>query len=127
MKNKILTLCFGFFLAFTSNATVTKLDTAPEFDFDFLYINSEMDGDKAVISWTSTNESGGVYVVERTSDGTNFKKIGKTPCRNKGSYALADKKPLTGIFYYRLRYTDSRGKSWVSPIVPIKNVQPKKS
>ena len=51
------------------------------------------------------------FAIERSADGTNFKQIATT---QTGSYS--DLKPLAGINYYRIRFTQANGSSGYSDI-----------
>ncbi|MFD1629870.1 FISUMP domain-containing protein [Pseudopedobacter beijingensis] len=65
----------------------------------------------AVISWETVSEQNNDYfVVERSSDGKNFKELAKIPGKGtttqKQNYAFTDYFPLSGVNYYRLRQID---------------------
>ncbi len=75
------------------------------------------------IDWTSFSETDvDRYVIERSSNGSNFSPIGEVMALNSSNeiaYGFFDANPLPGISYYRLRNMDMDGKSGYSNIVRI--------
>jgi hypothetical protein len=78
-------------------------------NFDAKRINAD-----AHLNWRTAQESRcSLYEVERSTDGTNYQKIGQQICRNSQAaqnYNYVDVNPGKGIFYYRLRQVDTDGK-----------------
>jgi hypothetical protein len=78
-------------------------------------------GSKGVqLSWTvDAEESVLKYVVERSSNGADFTKIGELPALGKYLYTFTDALPLMNG-YYRVASVDIDGKEGRSPILPVK-------
>lgn len=76
--------------------------------------------------WTSASEINFDYfIVERSSDGNSFEKIALIKANENSSqlqnYFFADKFPLTGINYYRLKQVDFNGVFTFSKTISIEN------
>jgi hypothetical protein len=77
-------------------------------------------GQDAVLNWTTTNEvDTRDFLVQRSQDTTAFATVGtvdavSTPGNH--SYAYTDKALAPGVYYYRLRMEDQRGRYTYSPI-----------
>ena len=81
-------------------------------------------GQQIDLYWTTAIESGASYFeVERSADGLFFEPIGTTAARgyslSNTDYGIADRTPLLGMNYYRLRQVDFDGQYWLSPIAAI--------
>ncbi len=79
---------------------------------------------KVALAWETASEKDVVdFNVERSDDGKVFTKIGAAiPATNKvtkSSYTAYDDKPLTGVSYYRIRQTDTDGKTTVTKIESV--------
>lgn len=74
------------------------------------------------LEWFSENEiNTRSFEIERSSDGTNFKKIGSVASqnsRNKNFYTYLDNHPIA-VNYYRLKMIDADGNFTYSKIVVI--------
>lgn len=67
-----------------------------------------------MINWETASESNNDYfVIERSSDGKSFSKIGAVvrSLGNGASYSFTDEQPQSGANYYRLRQVDKDGSS----------------
>lgn len=89
-------------------------------DVDFLYIGAEMNGKVAEVKWTATCDESGVFSVQRSADAISFTTIGEVKSSETNEYKLTDKEPLSGVFYYRIRFASGK-QAWVSDVIPIKN------
>jgi len=81
-------------------------------------------GSEIELHWaTATEVNNDFFTIERTNDGVNFEELEKVKGSGNTStemkYSTVDKKPLTGLFYYRLRQTDFDGKTEVFNLVPV--------
>ncbi len=80
----------------------------------------------AMINWTTTDEINvGYYEVQRSDDGIVFYTIGTVAARNQTDlqqYQFADSQPLKEQTYYRLRSVDIDGKTKLSKVVKISNL-----
>ncbi|MES2775587.1 MAG: LamG-like jellyroll fold domain-containing protein [Bacteroidota bacterium] len=67
-----------------------------------------------LLNWkTATEGNNSHYIVERSSDGMNFKQVGGLIAAGSASgaaYAFTDNNPLVGPNYYRLKQVDKDGK-----------------
>ena len=74
------------------------------------------------LEWFSENEiNTRSFEIERSSDGNNFKKMGRVATQNpigKNHYSFLDEHPIS-INYYRLKIIDADGKFSYSKIVVI--------
>ncbi len=76
---------------------------------------------KVNLDWTTTSEHNVLhFVVERSSDGKKFDKIGNTVAAKntsgKNTYHVLDEKPLAGLSFYRIREVDSNGQESFSAV-----------
>ncbi len=80
----------------------------------------------AIINWTTTEEINvGYYEVQRSDDGIVFYTIGNVAARNQADlqqYQFTDIQPLKEQTYYRLRSVDIDGKTKLSKVVKISNL-----
>ena len=90
--------------------------------FAFTGIKATKEGADIKIDWTVENENGmQPYEIEASSDGSNFKTIGKVHAVNTTttSYSFIDKEVQPAVHYYRVRGTDATGKIWYSKTVKL--------
>lgn len=78
------------------------------------------------LSWeTASERSSDYFLIERSPDGEAFEPIGQVSAAGDAqsltSYSFQDKKPLTGMNYYRLRELDKDGTETLSKIVSVQN------
>lgn len=81
---------------------------------NMLSFTASAQGQKALLSWTAATEANADrFVVERSSDGTNFEQLGTLYTTQNGTagiqYSYADEHPVTGLNYYRLKLVDKNG------------------
>ena len=78
-------------------------------------------------AWITTNEVNTLnFVVERSSNGTNFITVGSVVARNtagSNSYTFSDVNPLQGISYYRLKMVDKDGLYKYSKVAVVNSKQ----
>jgi hypothetical protein len=91
---------------------------------ELLYFQATAVGQVVELDWSTASEKNNAYfTVLRSSDGLHFEElmrvdaVGNSVVRN--DYRTADKSPLRGLSYYRLRQTDEDGRAMESPIVPV--------
>jgi len=87
---------------------------------------AELISDKVSLKWTIPSETTDeLFIVERSSDDTNFEEISrKTSVGNSTAalnYSTIDESPLQGISYYRLKEIDSKGNISYSEMRKIVN------
>ncbi len=104
------------------NLTVGSVIVLP---VELLAFDAAARGNFVDVTWTTATEHNNDYfTVERSDNGEIFSAIGTV----KGSgtttiahnYGFADKEPLSGLSYYRLRQTDFDGTQSVSATVAVK-------
>ncbi|MFZ6010801.1 MAG: T9SS type A sorting domain-containing protein [Bacteroidota bacterium] len=76
------------------------------------------------IKWITATESNNAYfAVERSANGVAFEELGKVDgagdSRLKLVYKFADKLPLPGLSFYRLKQTDTDGTSSHSKVISV--------
>lgn len=77
-----------------------------------------------LLNWSTTNEiSNKYFLVERSSDGIHFAKIGNVTAialaSTMNKYAYTDYNALNGANYYRLQQVDANGKGSYSAIAKV--------
>ncbi len=79
--------------------------------------------DRIDLQWVTVAGETDLFEVERSATGIVFDKIGKMPTnglKNNGRYFFADKNPLPGKNYYRIRQTDTDGTSSHPAVIMVK-------
>jgi hypothetical protein len=59
------------------------------------------------------------YIVERSSTGADFSKLGEVAASKQTAYSFLDNQPVAGNAFYRIKEVDIDGKSKYSPIVRL--------
>jgi hypothetical protein len=73
------------------------------------------------LKWNVATESGvSGYVIERSSDGIEYSKIGFINAKGQASYFFIDTRPLT-IAYYRIKSVDVDGRYTYSSVAMVKD------
>ncbi len=91
---------------------------------ELLDFDAQQLGDAVGVSWITASEINNDYfVVERSSNGLLFDEIGTIQGAGNSSetinYGMADRSPLTGISYYRLKQVDFDGAFTYSQIESV--------
>ncbi|MFC5270644.1 T9SS type A sorting domain-containing protein [Adhaeribacter terreus] len=86
--------------------------------------NAEKASNAVNLNWkTASEKNNDLFVVERSADGRNFEAIGQVKGASNSNvlnaYAFADKNPVNGVSYYRLKQIDFDGKFEYSKIVSV--------
>jgi len=81
-------------------------------------------GDKIAAFWSANDEpSGNSYILERSKNGTDFKKVSQVnvskTAHNVTQYIETDCKPLKGVSYYRLKCTNNKNNGMYSNTVVV--------
>jgi hypothetical protein len=88
-----------------------------------LDFNAEKAGEKAKLSWTTTDEiNTDHFELQKSNDGTQFQKLATIPAMNTAGnhhYQFTDPLPLPGRSYYRLKMVDIDGQYTYSRIAPL--------
>jgi hypothetical protein len=59
------------------------------------------------------------YLIERSTNGNNFTKLGEVAASNSTAYSFVDNQPVNGLAFYRIKETDADGKFKYSTIVRL--------
>ncbi|HMI77552.1 MAG TPA: kelch repeat-containing protein, partial [Ferruginibacter sp.] len=104
-----------------------KISNAALLPLTLLSFNGSVINDHNLLYWQTTveiNTSG--FIIERGADGRNFISIGYINGPGNSSvikdYSFADKDPMPGINFYRLKMVDIDGRSAYSRIISIKQI-----
>jgi hypothetical protein len=81
-------------------------------------------GTNVLATWvTATEINNDYFIVERSTDGINFERVGTRKGAGNSSatlyYSLYDAEPLKGVSYYRLRQVDFDGQESKSQMVAV--------
>ncbi len=129
-------------LTTTSNIPFTVTDAAGSYAADrfavtfnamkllpvmFTSIAATRNNDKTItVRWSVENEADiKEYIVERSSDGRNFKAMKSKAPATSGTqhlYTVVDIKPLASDNFYRIRSVDMDGRTLYSNIVKVSNI-----
>lgn len=106
--------------ATTFSATVS-CSTLP---VTWLYFNGQLNGTAAELAWgTSYDQDNSYFDVERSTDGTIFKTIGRVTASAQAQltkeYRFADNSFAGGTLYYRLKQVDKNGSYTYSAVIKI--------
>lgn len=72
------------------------------------------------ITWNVAQEEGVVnYYVEKSTDGSNFSKVGVVPATVSSSYTYVDNQPSANTAYYRVKSNDKDGKQKYSSTIKV--------
>jgi len=91
---------------------------------ELVSFNAETTDGTVDLHWTTASETNSDrFVVERSSDGSDFQQILVVPAAGNSSsfiqYAAIDIAPLPGTSYYRLRKKDLDGKQDLGPVIVV--------
>jgi len=101
---------------YLANDTIASSITLPVGAFTATKVNNT-----ALLQWETCSElTGDQFVIERSTNATSFDSIANVPGTGASNiikqYQFTDQQPLTGINYYRIRFTSSNGKYRYTPI-----------
>jgi len=89
----------------------------------WLYVKAEARNDDVYLQWaTAMEENTSSFVIEYSTNGTNYKAVGEVAADNKqtGSvYKFIHHSPESGAAYYRIKQTDKDGKFTWSKVVML--------
>lgn len=108
------------FTSFSPFTVTSGLGVLPLKLISFTATNRTAD---VLLRWKTENEiNTALFDIERSEDGIDFSSIGTLPAHNTNGthdYSLADRHPLNGTSYYRLKQVDADGKYVNSNIIAI--------
>ena len=84
-------------------------------------ITASKKGSSVLVDWSVLNEVNvKKYVVEKSSDGINFTKVGEVAAIKASNYNWLDVAPFSGNNYYRIKSIDNDGSIQISKSVVVK-------
>lgn len=87
---------------------------------DLLSLETQVLDKQVALTWELTQDAlEGLlhFELERSTDGITFQTIGRKEVAAVTSYAFLDEKPMNGVNYYRIKYTNEAQNIFYSPIV----------
>jgi Concanavalin A-like lectin/glucanases superfamily/Secretion system C-terminal sorting domain len=87
-----------------------------------MHFTGSSNGNNKILEWSTANETNvSQYVIERSTDGSNFKDISTTNAKGNASnnYLYTDQYAVQGNVYYRLRIIEISGKISYSNIINL--------
>jgi hypothetical protein len=103
-----------FMIVFKANSTLPV---------QFTNINATQKGTSVQVDWkVATEKNIKQYVVEKSTNGSNFTTIATQAANNidNSSYSAMDNSPVNGSNYYRILSTDNSGKQQYSNVAVVK-------
>lgn len=91
---------------------------------ELVYLTATVQQGTVNLQWlTASEKDNKEFVVERSADGEAFEAIGTVESNGNSSqpteYSFADKNPLQGTFYYRLKQVDYGGEFAYSKVIAV--------
>lgn len=104
--------------------TLASLSNENPLPIELLSFTAQAQGTQVDLEWSTASEKNNDYfTVERSADAVAFEPVlrvaGAGNSQQLLQYRDADRDPMTGLSYYRLRQTDYDGTSQVSDAVPV--------
>lgn len=105
--------------------TMNILNCGTPLKTDLLSFNGKLNGDKSVLSWTTSKEEDPLmYFIERSTDGVNFTRAGSMNSHNDpssitNSYTFTDPVAVSGKVYYRLEMATLTNNKKYSRIIDL--------
>lgn len=124
-NNNNPTFSNGAFQSTNGCGIINALNPINLVSFDASVEHQEVSGEPFVaLRWVTASETDNdFFSIERSADGENFTEILRIPGAGNSNttivYAAADKSPLNGINYYRLKQTDFDGTFSYSKVVAV--------
>lgn len=108
----------GYTSGETEDYTVAVASALPVELVDFQGVSTKGDN---LLSWRTAREiNTDFFEIERSQDATGFVKIGKSAARGMASsYSFADRPPVQGTVYYRLKMVDRDGTFQYSQMIAL--------
>lgn len=102
----------------------TLVDNSDPLPIELVRFVGECAGGKIEISWTTWTETNNdFFTLERSNNGVDFEVVdviaGAGNSNQPIGYSVTDEQPYGGISYYRLKDTDTGGKSSYSEIIAV--------
>ncbi|CAN5838172.1 T9SS type A sorting domain-containing protein [soil metagenome] len=105
------------------NSTTVILNKVTIIPLNFISFNAVKKDNTVLLNWVTDHEANtAVFEIQRSNDGTIFESIGSIASNNNSGinvYRFADRLPLTGINYYRLKQVDITGRYVYSVTIKI--------
>lgn len=105
----------------SGSAGASNLSSLP---IRLISFQAQAQGRSTLLKWaTATEENNRFFSIERSSNGIDFREIGKVDGAGDSyevrNYAFTDENPLAGINYYRLKQTDFDSHFSYSPVESV--------
>ena len=123
-----------FYLRLVPFLNSTKASTGKGFGFEglkifgttkpmpvrFAGINANLLSNVVKVNWVSEVETGTLnYSIEKSTNGVDFREIGKLVASNSTNYSWIDQSPSNGVNYYRIKSMDDNGTAFYSSVVKV--------
>jgi hypothetical protein len=110
----------------TSEFSQRKQVTLAVLPVQLVNFNAALRNNEVLVTWSTANEQNASHFdVERSSNGTDFNRIGTVKARGNSNslvnYSHSDANPLSGVSYYRLRQVDLDNRFSYSKTVVVRN------
>jgi hypothetical protein len=110
----------------TSEFSPRILVTLAVLPVQLVNFNAALRNNEVLVTWSTANEQNASHFdVERSSNGTDFNRIGTVKARGNSNslvnYSHSDANPLSGVSYYRLRQVDLDNRFSYSKTVVVRN------
>jgi hypothetical protein len=106
------------------NAVIRFVNFGRTLPINIISFNGQLNNKTVLLKWQTANEINTKdYIVQRSSDGSNFSDAGKVKSisiAGTNFYSFTDLNPLQAINYYRLKIEDNDGRFTYSNILPVK-------
>ena len=111
----------GTFFTITSGASINPCGPLP---IELLFFRGTNIGESTVLSWATSSELNNDYfTLQRSTDGKTFIELGTVVgagnSKTRLDYEFVDRRPETGLNYYRLKQTDFDGSFSYSKLISV--------
>ncbi|HEV7621740.1 MAG TPA: T9SS type A sorting domain-containing protein [Flavisolibacter sp.] len=108
----------------TSLLTLTIIDCGIPLSTDIVSFSGKIENGNIKLNWTTTREDEKLqYIIERSSDGINFSKVGSVDGQYVNSdlnyYSWSEPDQSSKELYYRIKLSDVNGKQKISRTVKL--------
>jgi len=124
--NGVLYAQFDGVTSFSGGTAASGVGPSDPVPVSLLLFNAQRSARVNLLSWTTTQEiNSGSFIVERSSDGSNFVPVGEVAAAGNSTininYSFTDNTPARGINFYRLKLVERNGSSKYSAVRSVRN------
>ncbi len=106
--------------ASTGNRFMIAFKQSTPVPVTFIAVIATQQDNSATINWKVSNEANvASYAIERSTDGTNFSKVGTVPATGSNNYQWSDATAPAGNVYYKIQSIDNSGNTAYSNTVNV--------